>query len=63
MALRHGFLYQRLFQHRLGMAGAYPALRAHAEMGFQVPHPIGALADCFPDGGIGDAFTHANIHD
>jgi hypothetical protein len=63
MALRHGFLHQRLFQHLLGMACAYSALRTHTKIDFQIPHPVGAPADGFADGGISDAFTYANIHD
>jgi len=63
MALRHDFLHQRLFQHLLGMAGAYPALLAHAKVGFQIPHPVGTPADGIADRGIGDTSAYANIHD
>jgi len=63
MALRHGFLHQYLFQHLLGMAGAYPTLLAHAKAGFQIPHPVGAPADGIADRGIGDTSAYANIHD
>lgn len=63
MALRHGFLHQYLFQHLLGMAGAYPALLAHAKAGFQIPHPVGAPADGIANRGISDTSAYANIHD
>jgi hypothetical protein len=45
------------------MAGAYPALLAHAKVGFQIPHPVGAPADGIADRGIGDTSAYANIHD
>jgi hypothetical protein len=45
------------------MARTYPALLAHAQAGFQIPHPIGTPVDCLADCGIGYTFADTNIHD
>jgi hypothetical protein len=64
MALRQGFLHQRLFQHLLSVACTYTALLAHAKISFQIPHPVStSVMHSFADCGIGYTFADTNIHD
>jgi len=63
MALRHSFLHQCLFQHLLRVAGTYSTLLAHAQAGFQIPHPVSAPIDGIANRGIGYTFADTNIHD
>lgn len=63
LVLRQRSLHQCLFQHLLRMASTYPALLAHAQAGFQIPHPVGAIVDSLADCRIGYTFADTNIHD
>lgn len=63
MVLRKGPLHQCLFQHLFCVARTYPALLAHTQAGFQIPHPIRTLVDSLANCGIGYTFADTNIHD
>ncbi len=63
LVLRQRFLHQCLFQHLLRVAGTYPALPAHTQTGFQIPHPVSAVVDGLTDCAIGYTFADTNIHD